>query len=100
MEERAKIGYDFTLATGGWTDEHTLGRAAGLPNGGLIMSVYSLSLWKKNAEGLAILWLSNPTEVANKKIRSKKEEEKMHRKVWGDATAFYFCTVKHVLVLG
>lgn len=64
------------------------------------MSVYSLSLWKKNAEGLAILWLSNPTEVANKKIRSKKEEEKMHRKVWGDAKAFYFCTIKHVLVLG
>lgn len=42
---------------------------------------------------------SSPTEIADRKIRSKEEEEKMCRKVWGDAKAF-LAPRKHVLVLG
>ena len=69
------------------------------------MSVYGLSPWKKSAaEGPAFLSLSSPVQVLIKK-RSKKKEEKMLRKVWGDAKAFFFffnlifCTIKQVLVV-
>ena len=54
------------------------------------MSVYSLSLWKKNAaEGPAFLSPSSPTQVVNKKKIKERGREDVQEGL-GDAKAFSF----------